>query len=252
MEWKIEQIPKKLPKINNPILIEGLPGIGNVGKIAADLLVDDLNAKLIYRFFSYSMPNTVFINEKNLVELPKIEIYYYKGKRDILFLVGDIQPMEEVSSYLFSELIINILLKHKGNEIITLGGIGLPSEPEEVNVYCTGNNLEYINNFKKGLNINSDLYGIVGSIMGISGLLLGLSSKKNINAIALLSETMAHPVFLGIKGAKEILRILNKKYGFKIDLSSLDKEIKEIEQNIKKLSELQNKQKKGQDVNYIG
>ncbi len=29
----------KIPETNNPILIGGLPGIGNVGKIAADYLI---------------------------------------------------------------------------------------------------------------------------------------------------------------------------------------------------------------------
>ena len=38
---------KVLCKVNfrGPILIEGLPGIGNVGKISLDFLVDSLNAK---------------------------------------------------------------------------------------------------------------------------------------------------------------------------------------------------------------
>ena len=30
--WRIDRIGKK-PKLNNPLLIEGLPGIGNVGKV---------------------------------------------------------------------------------------------------------------------------------------------------------------------------------------------------------------------------
>ena len=44
MSWKIKQFGKK-PKLKNPTLIEGLPGIGNVGKIAADFIVDELKAK---------------------------------------------------------------------------------------------------------------------------------------------------------------------------------------------------------------
>jgi uncharacterized protein len=251
MSWQIQQIPKKLPELNNPILIEGLPGIGNVGKIAADFLVDDLKAKLLYRFFSYSMPNTVFINEKNLVDLPKIEIYYYKGKRDILILVGDVQPMEEVSCYKFCDLVIDLLTKHNGNEIITLGGVGLENEPNEINLFCTGNNKETIKQFIKNTKIKTQLYGIVGTIMGVSGLLLGLSTNKKVNALALLAETLGHPMFLGIKSSKEILKILNQKYSLKLELSCLDKEIKDIEQTVKNISKLQ-LNKKGQDVNYIG
>ena len=252
MKWTIEQIPKKIPELKNPVLIEGLPGIGNVGKIAADFLVDELKAKLLYKLFSYSMPHTVFINEKNLVDLPRIEVYYVKGKRDLLILVGDVQPMEEVSCYEFSDLIIDLLLKYKGNEIITLGGIGLESEPENVSVYCTGNNKDMIEKYKKGTKINNQVYGVIGPIMGVSGVILGLAEKKKVNAITLLAETLSHPMYLGVKGSKEILKILNKKLNLDVDLSCLDKEIKEIEQNVKNISDLQLKKNKEGDINYIG
>ena len=42
--WRIDSIGKK-PKLNNPIFVEGLPGIGNVGKVAVDFLIDELKAK---------------------------------------------------------------------------------------------------------------------------------------------------------------------------------------------------------------
>ena len=42
--WHIQEHvkPKNLVK---PIAIEGLPGIGNVGKLAVDFLIDELKAK---------------------------------------------------------------------------------------------------------------------------------------------------------------------------------------------------------------
>ena len=43
MSFEVKQILK--PVLNKPILIEGLPGIGNVGKIAADFMAGNLNAK---------------------------------------------------------------------------------------------------------------------------------------------------------------------------------------------------------------
>ena len=73
--WKIAQIGKT-PKLNNPLLIEGLPGIGNVGKVAVDFLIDELKAKKLYDITSYTFPHSVFVNEDNLVELPIVEIFY--------------------------------------------------------------------------------------------------------------------------------------------------------------------------------
>src|SRR3989344_9496560 len=104
--WKIEQTGK-IPKLTRPIFIEGLPGIGNVGKIAVDFLIDELKAKKIYEITSYTFPHSVFVNEDNLVELPIVEVFYKQmGKRDILLLGGDVQPVDEISSYEFSEKVL--------------------------------------------------------------------------------------------------------------------------------------------------
>jgi len=85
-KWKINLIGKK-PKIRDAILIEGLPGIGNVGKVAVDFIIDNIKAKKIYDIFSYKFPHSVFVNEKNLVSLPSISMYYKKRKgKDILLL----------------------------------------------------------------------------------------------------------------------------------------------------------------------
>jgi proteasome assembly chaperone (PAC2) family protein len=178
MTWKIKQFGKK-PKLRNPVLVEGLPGIGNVGKVAVDFIVDELKAVKLYELFSYTFPHSVFVNEENLVELPAIEIYYKKMKKgnDLLFLAGDVQPIDEVSCYEFSEKILDILQELGGKEVITLGGIGLQAVPKKPRVYCTGNMKSIIEKYKKGTNLNEKIYGVVGPIVGVSGLLLGLAGQ---------------------------------------------------------------------------
>jgi len=262
--WKIDQIGKK-PSLNRPILIEGLPGIGNVGKVAVDFLIDELKAKKMYEVTSHSFPHSVFVNEDNLVELPMIEIYYKKfnsGKQDLILLGGDVQPTDEVSSYEFSEKMLNIAEQFKGKEIITLGGIGLAEVPKKPKVYCTGNNKKIIQKYKNGM-VNDKLYGVVGPIVGVSGLLVGLAKKRDMDAIAFLSETYGHPMYLGIKGAIEILKVLDKKLKLNINISRLNKEIKEIESDLlgrtEQISEVARqtalkkfKSKFGDGVDYIG
>ncbi len=258
--WKITKLMKVKPK--SPILIEGLPGIGNVGKIAVDFLISELKAKKIYNIFSYTFPHSVFVNENNLVDLPKIELYYKKmPKNDLLLLAGDIQPVDEVSSYEFCEKILDIFQSYKGKEIITLGGIGLAEMPKKPRVFCTANNKEIINKYKKDTELNDKIYGVVGPIIGVTGLLLGLAEKRKIKAIALLAETLGHPLYLGIKGAREELKILNKKLNLKLNLTKLDKEIKEIESElIRRTRDISTVSKqlafkklsKRKETNYIG
>ena len=255
--WKLIKTGT-LPKLRKPILIEGLPGIGNVGKVAVDFIIEELNAKKVCELISHSMPNSVFVNEDNLVELPSISIYFKKSRdRDILFVAGDAQPIDEVSCYEFSETILDFLQAHKGREVITLGGIGLPNVPKKPKVYCTGTSKEFIDTYAKDGLLEPKLYGIVGPIIGISGLLLGIAKRKKMDGISLLAETYGHPFYLGIRGAREIVRVLNKKLSLQINMKQLDKEIQQLESEAAKKSKYADLQRSargisGQDANYIG
>lgn len=263
--WQVKQTGKK-PSLKNPILIEGLPGIGNVGKVVVDFIVEKMKAKKIYEFVSYQLPHSVFVNEKNLIEMPRIEIYYKKfknKKHDLLLLAGDIQPIDEESCYAFTDKVLDVCKIHKAKEIVTIGGIGLQAIPKKPEIFCTGNNKEIIARYRKGTALNAKLYGIVGPIVGVTGLLLGLAERRKLPAIALLAETFGHPMYLGVKGAREVLKVLNKKLDLGINLKDLDKEIESLEKEmLKRTEEFSNiskrtafkklKQKLKDEVSYIG
>ncbi|MFH1399511.1 MAG: PAC2 family protein [Candidatus Woesearchaeota archaeon] len=259
MEWEITEVGK-VPKLNGAVLISGLPGIGNVGKVAVDFLIDELKAKKVYTFFSYSFPHSVFVNEENLVDLPSIELYYATGKYPLLLLAGDIQPTDEISSYEFSDEVLRLAKKLGAAEVITLGGIGLPTVPKEPKIYCTGNSKKMVDKYKDGA--TTGLFGVVGPIIGVSGLLLGLAKRQDLPAVSFLAETYGHPMYIGVRGAKEILELLNKKLGLKLDLAKMEREIEDMEGKISKGSKklkdiarqsaLQKMKKFGSETSYIG
>ncbi len=245
-------------KPDSPVLIEGLPGIGNVGKIVVDFLIENTNAELLASFFSYSLPNSVFVNEDNLVSLPKIELYYAViNDNHFFFLTGDVQPVDEVSSYLFCESIIkNVVAKFGVSRIVTLGGIGLPEKPSNPVVYVTGNDKPFINDFVS-FGANPEVYGVVGPIIGVSGLLLGLADKQGVPAVALLAETLGHPMHVGLSGARSLLRLLISFFKFDVSDDVIDKEFSEDDdsdgsspgknlENINKLKSFKD------SINYIG
>jgi hypothetical protein len=261
-DWKITQT-KKI-KLNKPVLIVGLPGIGNVGKIAVDIISEQLKAEKIVSFFSHCLPNSVFVKEDNTVELPKIEMLHKrlskgKGKGDFLFLVGDVQPMKEEDSYSFAQAVLDVAKKYGCKEIVTLGGIGLQEPPKKPKLFCTGNDNKFIKEFVK-IGASDKLFGVVGPIMGISGLLLGLGKNEGVSAVALLVETYGHPVHIGLSEAKELMAMLEKKYKLGLDLKKIDKDIKKFESELKPLSrqkelldqEAHKDSQFHQDTSYIG
>jgi uncharacterized protein (TIGR00162 family) len=254
--WHITSFEKKAV-LKNPILIVGLPGIGNVGKIVVDFLIDELKAKKMYEIHSRHFPNTVFVNDNNLVSLPSVEIFCKKGTGktpDILFMAGDVQPVNQEACYEFCSLTLDLFQNLKAKQIITLGGIGLQDVPDAPKVFCTGTEKAVVDGFTKGTTLNPNIYGVVGAFVGVAGVLVGLAGQRKIPAVSMLAETFAHPYYIGIKGSKEILAILQKKYGLSIEINKMDKEIKEFEKELIQTAEqLEETQKPGpKQQSYIG
>lgn len=261
--WSVKQFPKSVPRLSKAVLIAGLPGIGNVGKVAVDFMVEELKAEKLYEFFSYSLPHSVFVTEENLVELPSISLFVKKGagrRPDLLFLAGDVQPIDEESCYSFSDTVLSYFTKLGGTQVVTIGGIGLPAVPKSPKVYCTGTSKEAVQSYKT-VGVEPSLYGVVGPIIGVTGVMLGLSKRRSIPAVSLLAETFAHPMYLGIKGAREVVTILNDKLALGINIKELDREIRDLESEaadrIKQVDFPKalrgiGKGRSGEDVSYIG
>ena len=91
----------KRPRLNNPVLIGGLPGIGNIGKIAAEYLIEKLKMEKMADLYSQYLPPQVFIGDDGLTHLVRNSIYYKKfpKKNDLMILVGDFQGTTQEDQY---------------------------------------------------------------------------------------------------------------------------------------------------------
>lgn len=254
MKFLIKKFEKEV-KLNNPLLIEGLPGIGNVARIAVSYLINKLNAKPYLSIYSYISPNSVFVNEDATIELPKIDFYYYKNKkgRDLVLVSGDYQPGREDYSYLLAEKILDIAEELSVKEIITLGGFPVIGELNKVKVYGAITTKEYIKDFSK-LGVIFDGSG-VNLIIGAAGLLLGLGKLRGMKGISLLAETKTVPEYAGIKSSREILRILNDYLNLGLSLQDLDREIEKMESRRverKKIRRRVGTEPRTEEARYIG
>ena len=73
METTIKEL-KKPPKLNNPLFIEGLPGVGNVGRISAGYLSDELKAVKFADLFSPHFYPFVLLNQESEIHILKFRI----------------------------------------------------------------------------------------------------------------------------------------------------------------------------------
>ncbi len=225
------------PKLKDPVLIEGLPGIGQVGKIAADHLIDELKAKRFAQLYSHSFPPQVLVKKEGVVELMKNEFYYYKGKRDLIILTGSTQAATNEGQYQLCDRILDLLEDLKCSTIYTLGGFGVGKTVEKPKVYGAVNNEKLLNELES-LGVVLERSG-VGHIIGASGLLLGLGILRGMDGICLMGETSGF--YIDPKSARYVLQVLLKHLDLNVSLKNLQEKAKEVEKMATEAAEIEKK-----------
>lgn len=242
----VELIVDQEPKLENPIFIEGLTGIGHVGRTAVGYLVDQLEAEQFASLYSHHFPHWTFVNEEQEIDLIKNEFYFVKreeGQRDLIFLIGNAQSMDPLGHYRNTHRVIKFLNEIDIEDIITIGGYGKGEMVEDPSVLGVVSDSKLKEDYKD-CDIKFD--HSVGKIVGASGLLLGIGKRYGLQGLCLLGET---PGFLlsDPKATEEVLKILEKILDLEIDYSNLEDKIGEAEKVLKKIQKLQKEAQSSSD-----
>ncbi len=247
------------PKLKNPVLIVGLPGKGNVGRVAVGYLVHQLGARKLAELYSPFFFHFVMIHE-NLIHMLRNEFYYHRGdKRDFIFLIGDCQTYDPKAHYEISGKILEYVAKFGCKEVITIAGFETGRIVEKPSVLGTATDEEMVKKFEKS-GIDFDPSKHVSTIVGTAGILIGLSKLYGMKGLCLLGETSGFPIVTDPNAAEAVLEKLQKIVGLKVDLKKLKEKVKEMHNFIRKLETLQeeamrmmkSKVKKSEELKYIG
>lgn len=233
MKTSIKEIKKR--KMNKPILIEGLPGIGFVGKMVAELLVDELKAEKVAIIYSQYFPHHVVMTKQGTIRIMKNELYLVKRKgiNDLLILIGEAQPADTVGQYEVNEKIINYLKKKGGKLVLTIGGYGTGNVTRNPKVFGAATTKALVQEYSR--------YGILfgktkGAIIGAAGLLLALAKIQGLEGVCIMGET--HGGYIDAKAAKKILDVLSKILKITVSTKKLERKAKENEELLTRLEEV--------------
>jgi uncharacterized protein (TIGR00162 family) len=174
------------PVLEKPIFVQGLPGFGNVGKIAAHLLIKFCNAKPFAELYSPSFPDYVSVDSNGICRLPRYEFYAAPmEKNDFIIMTGDTQPSfdDVVAHYSVCGEILDFVEKQGCSFIVTIGGAPITEEKTQVYVAATSPRLA-LEFMEKGAVIYSK-----GRVVGATGLVLGLAKERNLEGVCLLGAT---------------------------------------------------------------
>ena len=206
------------PKLNDPILIEGLPGIGFVANIAVLHLINELKAKRFAEIVSASFQDFAVTTEGGGARSPINELYYYKredGGRDLILWHGNTQALTTLGQYELCGKVLDIAQELGCRFVISIGGFKKDEVQAVPAIYSAATDQETI---KEALDLGTKV--MVGHVFGIAGLLIGLGRLRNLKGFALLVDTLG--MYPDPNATRHALTALSKYLNLNIDLSTLE------------------------------
>ena len=206
------------PQLNDPVLIEGLPGIGFVANIAALHLITELKAKKFAEIVSSSFQDFAILTETGGARSPINELYYVKredGVRDLIIWYGNTQALTTTGQYELCGKILDIAQEFGCRFAVSIGGFKKDEVKGVPTLYCAASDEEAL---KEALGLGTRI--MVGHIFGIAGLVVGLSRLRNVKAFALLADTVG--MYPDANATRVALSALGKFLNLTVDLFRVD------------------------------
>lgn len=240
------------PDLDDPIFIEGLPGVGHVGKLAAEHLIEEFSSTLVRAVYSEHFPPQVTVDDDGIATLACAEVHAVDAGRDLLVLVGDYQASDAIGHYRLTDAFLDVAESFAAAEAIALGGVPTGELIEEYTVIGAVTAADRRERFETaGVEFRGN--EPEGGIVGTSGLLLGLGGRRGLPTACLMGETSGYLV--DPKSAKAVLEVLQSVIGFDVDVTTLETRAEEMEEVVRQLQEMQGAQQQppgDEDLRYIG
>lgn len=248
------------PTLENPVLVEGLPGVGNVGKLAADYLREQLKARTVATIYSKFFPPQVYVSEDGLIRLVSNELAIHRaerpGQRDLIILGGDYQGISPEGQYELTYKVLDFCHGLGVREVYTLAGFAqghLVERPRVLGAATTAARVEAMK--KHGVTFSRHDPG--GGLVGASGLFLGLGRLFGMEGVCLMGETSGY--FADPRSAEAVLRVLASILSLEVDFHELEEKTREVDRIAQKIHESEAKSAEAapsaaprEDLGYIG
>jgi proteasome assembly chaperone (PAC2) family protein len=243
------------PELDKPVMIASWPGIGNIGIIAVNYLIQNTEAREFAELepWDFFDPRKVVIEGgllKNL-EFPSSKFYFHRAEnQDLILFLGEQQPTETGTPFPrgtrpmeMAGLVMDVAQKFGCRRTyVPAAAVAPVHHSTRPRVWAVPNSEHLIGEVRGYDNtvLMSDVgqRGGQGAISGLNGLLLGLAAKRGLEAICVMGEIpfyvqglpMAYP-----KASRSVLEVLVDVLGLPLDFTGLDKLVSQVEKAIANL-----------------
>lgn len=230
MEIELKETP------HEPIVIQAFPGVGMVGTIAAEFLIDHLKAKQIGRIYIDDIPPIIAVHRGKMIE--PFSIFYDSSSNILIVSALETIPGREIE---LGKIVLKLCEMVKAKELISIEGVESPTVKEPKNFYMTSNP-----HSKKKLEAIGLAELDEGVIVGVSAALL----MKSPESTYIFAET--HSELPDSRASAKILESLDKYLGLKVDYVPLIEKADAFEKKLKEVLSVAVQQSKEKKESYFG
>jgi len=235
---RIRIVEHSHPEFREPILVQGLPGLGYVGKISVDFLVEHLPTVHFAELYSSYLTLQdgslgITIRSDGNFDLPKYDFYAYTETiPNLILLTGSIQPISW-GQFEVCEEVVGFAERLGCKTVVAIGGYRTAAVGERGTVYAVID----------GDSLRDKLQGSAvkitsgGQVTGACGLILGLGRQRGMSCLGLLGAT--HVTYPDALAAKSVLKVLAWLFGLSLNYGELESTMADIESRMKRFREIQ-------------
>ncbi|MBC7219189.1 MAG: PAC2 family protein [Hadesarchaea archaeon] len=223
MPTRLKRISR--PKLKHPIMVAGLPGIANVGKLALEYLLQKLSAEKFLELYSEHFPEWV-IQEEGRVSPLKVDFFHCRPggmKQDMILVTSDAQAATPLGQYSLTGELLDVAVRHGVKLVGTMAAYVV--SPEERRSYRV-----------VGAATDADLAKVLsecgvkllnsGVIVGMNGMLPVMATRRGLRGFCLLGVTEGGVLDAGASAA--VLKSLAAVLNFKLELKDLEQQARKL------------------------
>ncbi len=207
-------------KIFGPcVCLGGMPGIGSVGKVAADYIGTALECITFQLMVSTGFPPEVPV-EDGIARALQVELKAPEGRDDLLILCGDAQPLKPPHMYNLAGEILKALRSFEVTDVITLAAYVGSSDERVYGVATDPDLARALEDCGVALLRN----GIVG---GLNGILVGLCPLYGMRGACLMGKTDGEKA-VDLASAEHLIEAVSSLLGLNVPMEIMSWTLQEV------------------------
>ena len=170
-------------------MIEAVPGVGNVGKLIVDSLIEKHPSRSIGWILNPDFPPHSTLDENGLVAPPRINInsVMLPDGSTVITIGGSLQPMTAMGQHEIAESILALAAESNTPRLLVLAGLAAGTDDKDIHVICAD---PKVRKEMEADDIPVSREHPEAGMIGVAGLILALSPLHGVSAIGLVAETL--------------------------------------------------------------